>query len=185
MIVSVLITWRDTFMKKFLAMLISCSLLATYLCACNTSPDANIGENITQETAATTEPVETRTPHAVPEELDFGGTSFTICMESNLADVLCDLYFQEESSSDNMLAAVYNRRMQTENYLNVKMKAVQDVHYEELRSLFQAGDDIYQQFVLDGVNNSVYLLDGLLLNVETLPILTLMQSGGIRKSTIL
>ncbi|MBQ7923475.1 MAG: hypothetical protein IJ325_13035 [Clostridia bacterium] len=154
-------------MKKFLSLLLSSAILAMSLCACDPAVDDVPKDETESATGAET------TPHGIPEELDFGGSGFNIAYMRNDNDKMLDLYYVEEYSSDNMAAAVFSRNTKTEQYLNVDINAFSTITYEELRTLFQSGDDIYQHYVLSGQNNSTYLIDGLLYNIDMLPYIDL------------
>jgi len=102
-------------MKK-LGIFLLIAVMLTQLAAC--------GSGNTEETEAATEAATentetTRIQHQVPDELDFGGATLGV------ADFGNDLsyYFADESSSDNMVAAVFRRTAKTEDFLGIDINS--------------------------------------------------------------
>ncbi|MBE6570102.1 MAG: extracellular solute-binding protein [Ruminococcaceae bacterium] len=149
-------------MKRFGIFLILAAML-TQLCACTTG--------VTDETEATTEaPTQTtettRIQHQLSDELDFGGEKFTAAFIANDPKY----YFAEESSSDNMVAAVYRRTMKTEDFLGVDISYVDDVAKDDFFTLYKSGDDIYQLLFLGSVHDPItFTSGGYLYDLEKLP----------------
>ena len=157
--------------------LIAASLMTAAMTSCGGAGDteAPVTDAATVgETAAVTEAVETRTPHAVPvEELDFGG--------EELNQVAFDwqgyrfYFFASEENGDIMNDAIYNRTRAVEDALNVKI--VLEMHGDncgtfvtEVKPVILAGDDVYDlmfNHCIDGI--STYASEGYLYNLDNLP----------------
>jgi len=111
--------------------------------ACGSNDDA--AESVVETTAATAAVVETepsRTPHSLPDTLDFGGDSFHVLHSADFKRY----YFAEEEIGEIMNDAVYDRRIFVEETLNVKMTDYLldggQIHAEMQKSVM-SGDDVY------------------------------------------
>ena len=149
-------------MKKFGIFLLLAAML-TQLAAC--------GSGTTKETEAATEAATettetTRIQHAIPDELDFGGSTLGV------ADLGYELnyYFADESSSDNMVAAVYRRTQKAEDFLGIDIDTSKPVDYKNFVTLYKSGDDLYQLLFVGSIQNTKSLTtEGYLYNLDTLP----------------
>ena len=137
--------------------------------------DAAIDSTVGTADSAVTESA--REMHEVPvEELDFGGKSFRAMTYdgSNFRYY----FFADEETGDIMNDAIYARRRNIEETLNVVMehelKPVFGDVSAALRTTVQAGEDAYDQIILhciDGVSTSAS--SGYLYNLDELPYLDL------------
>jgi len=149
-------------MKK-LGIFLLIAVMLTQLAAC--------GSGNTEETEAATEAATentetTRIQHQVPDELDFGGATLGV------ADFGNDLsyYFADESSSDNMVAAVFRRTAKTEDFLGIDINSDSEVDYDEYITLYKSGDDLYQLLFVEAIRDSQTLVtEGYLYNMDTPP----------------
>ncbi|MBE6570504.1 MAG: hypothetical protein E7658_09865 [Ruminococcaceae bacterium] len=157
-------------MKRIIAFLLMAAML-TSLAACGTTPGGE--ETEASETEAATDPVETRTPSGVPEGTTFDGASYNIGYFVSSANY--SYYLNDELTGDNMKDAVYRRARKVESTLDVKLSHEEDdLDPEVYRSLFKAGDDIYQELHFHIISNVADFVTGnLLYNVDTLPYMTL------------
>ena len=169
-------------MKKFCIFLLIAAMVLP-LCACTFgSVPADGGEQTVTESEAV--PEETRTPHQVPEDLDFNGETFHAAFIGHYSGSTNDgMYFANEGSPDNMEAAVYRRTQKVKEYLNVEITYTEEVKSEEYQALFRAGDDLYQLLMLSIPDENRYQEDmlwtayiikpyvsqGYLYNLDTLP----------------
>ena len=101
--------------------LIAASLMTAALTSCGGAGDteAPVTDAATVgETAAVTETVETRAPHAVPvDTLDFGGEELNMSFFDWQGYRF--YFFSEEENGDVMNDAVYNRNRAVEEALNI------------------------------------------------------------------
>ncbi len=157
--------------------LLAASLFTAAMTSCggDAAGDTKITEAVTVgDTAAVTEAVETRTPHAVPvDALDFGGE------ELNQAAFNWQGYkyyfFAAEENGDVMNDALYNRSRAVEEALNIKI--VTEMYGENcgeyvtaIKPIILAGDDVYDlmfNHCIDGI--STYASEGYLYNLDNLP----------------
>ena len=152
-------------MKKFgLYLLIAAMLTQLAACGSGTTPQETEAEAVTETTETT------RIQHSLPDELDFGGASFTAAFIGNIPDN----YFAMESSSDNMIAAVYRRTKKTEDFLGVNISYVSPVTTNDFSTLYKSGDDVYQMlFLSDMVHPLTFTTSGYLYNLDSMPYLEL------------
>ena len=149
-------------MKKFGIFLLLAAML-TQLASC--------GGGTTKETEAATETATettetTRIQHAIPDELDFGGATLGV---ANFGFDL-NYYFADESSSDNMVAAVYRRTQKTEDFLGINIDSTAETDYKNFITLYKSGDDLYQLIFVEGIHETKNLTtEGYLYNLDTLP----------------
>ena len=157
------------------------ALLTAALCACSNSGETDITtDNVTS--AAHTEvadvgTADTRDMHGVPvETLDFGGKPYRAMTYdgSNFSYY----FFADEETGDVMNDAIYARRRNVEEALNVVLQHELKLDYTEvaksLRTAVQANDDAYDQVLLhciDGVSTSASA--GYLYNLDELPYLNM------------
>jgi len=144
-------------MKKLATILLTAAML-TQLAACGTAD--NTPTETDAVTEAVTEPVETRTPHTVPEGTTFDGASFRAGFFGSSA--WKDQYFADELTGDNMDDAVYRREKTVEQALDVVISFNEDydVTYEEYTNLFKANDDVYQLLFLHRISHVADLVTG-------------------------
>ncbi len=150
-------------MKRFISLLLLGGMLLQ-LASCTSEP-------VTDETQDTTETqavsdVETREQTKLPA-LDFEGAVFNTGFDGDSG--LAERYFVDELSSDNLKSAFYRRAKTTEKTLNVTLKWETNVDLEMVRELFLSGDDIHQQYILSGTDESHIIVGGYLYNTDTLP----------------
>lgn len=157
--------------------LIAASLMTAAMTSCGGAGDteAPVTDAATVgETAAVTEAVETRAPHAVPvDTLDFGGE------ELNMSYFAWQGYrfyfFAEEENGDVMNDAVYNRKRAVEEALNIKImsESLGDLcsdYVAKMKPLLLSGDDVYDMMFnhcIDGI--STFASEGYLYNLDNLP----------------
>ena len=150
-------------MKKFVSSLLLASMLLQ-ISACTAEPETV--ETDTQSESETV-PVETRVQTKLPDDLTFDGDTFTTAFKNDQA--ASENYFADELSSDNMQAALYRRAKTTEKRLNVVMKYDVNIDLAATRDLFMSGDNVYQQYILGGVDEYEVVVSGYLYNTDTLP----------------
>ncbi|MBQ7921951.1 MAG: hypothetical protein IJ325_05155, partial [Clostridia bacterium] len=154
-------------MKKFGIFLLIAAML-TQLVACNPagkSDETDTGSESANETTETT-----RIQHSLSDDLDFGGASFRAAFLSHDPA----FYFAEESSSDNMVAAVYRRTMKTEEFLGVDITYSDDISSSDFQTLYKAGDDEYQQLFINNQTQTIpFTTGGYMYNLDELPHLDL------------
>ncbi len=148
-------------MKKFVVFLLAAAMLMQ-LCACGT----DVPDETTAETETAEQTGETRTQHALSNDLDFGGETFSAAFFYEEAAAVN--YYVNESSSDKMTAAVYRRAQKAEDFLGIDIKHTADVTGDDYRTLYKSGDDIYQQLFLASFPIS-YMSEGYLMSLEELP----------------
>ncbi|MBE6569827.1 MAG: extracellular solute-binding protein [Ruminococcaceae bacterium] len=149
-------------MKKFSIFLILAAMLLQ-LCACGGDKNSDETESATETATETTET--TRIQHQLPDELDFDDETFTAAFMSGSG--AAKNYYADESSSDNMVAAVYRRTRKAEDFLGVKVKYEENVKEEDFKTLYKSGDDIYQQ--LFDFTPLTFTTEGYLYNLDNLP----------------
>ncbi|MBE6570104.1 MAG: hypothetical protein E7658_07820 [Ruminococcaceae bacterium] len=152
-------------MKKFgVCLLIAAMLTQLAACGSGTTSQETEAEAVTETTETT------RIQHSLPDELDFGGASFTAAF----IDTPSEHYFVEESSSDNMTAAVYRRAKKTEDFLGVTISYQDPVVAEDFTTLYKAGDDVYQMlFIWNTTLPLTFTTNGYFYNLDSLPYLNL------------
>jgi len=150
-------------MKKLISVLLLCGMFLQ-LAACTADP-ATVETADTEETQVVPEG-ETREQTKLPK-LDFEGAVFNTGFKGG--EQIAERHFSEELSSDNMKASLYRRAKTTENMLNVILKWDVDVGLEKVRELFLAGEDVHQQYILTGNDESHIIVGGYLYNTDTLP----------------
>ena len=157
--------------------LIAASLMTAAMTSCGGAGDteAPVTDAATVgETAAVTEAVETRAPHAVPvDSLDFGGEE--LCQVAFDWQGYQFYFFASEENGDIMNDAIYNRTRAVEDALNIKL--VLEMHGDnlgtyvsEIKPVILAGDDVYDlmfNHCIDGI--STYASEGYLYNLDNLP----------------
>lgn len=162
---------------KQIAFFCAAALLTTALCACSGANEPDITTDAVTTAVQTdtnqTDPGETRSMHNVPvDTLDFGGKPFRAMTYdgSNFSYY----FFANEETGDVMNDAIYERRRNTEEALNVVLQHELKLDYtgvaKSLRTAVQANDDAYDQVLLhciDGVSTSVS--SGYLYNLDELP----------------
>ncbi len=154
-------------MKKLATILLTAAML-TQLAACGTAD--NTPTETDAVTEAVTEPVETRTPHTVPENTTFDGATFRAGFFGSSAWPY--LYFADEITGDNMNDAVYRREKIVEGILDVKIDYNEDddVTFEGYTNLFKANDDVYQMLFLHRISHvSDLVINGYLYDSTNLP----------------
>lgn len=166
---------------KQIAFFCAAALLATALYACSSTDDTNITIESNTSAALTNtgaaDTVDTRDIHNVPvDTLDFGGKPYRAMTYdgSNFSYY----FFADDETGDVMNDAIYERRRNTEEALNVVLQHELKLDYTEvarsLRTAVQANDDAYDQVLLhciDGVSTSVS--SGYLYNLDELPYLNM------------
>ena len=166
---------------KQIAFICAAALLATALYACSSTEENNITtESVTSAVpteTASTDTADTRDMHGIPvDTLDFGGKPYRAMTYdgSNFSYY----FFANEETGDVMNDAIYERRRNTEEALNVVLQHELKLDYTEvaksLRTAVQANDDAYDQVLLhciDGVSTSVS--SGYLYNLDELPYLNM------------
>ncbi len=166
---------------KQLAIICAAALLTTALYACSSTGETNITtEPVTSPVPADTETADTadiRAMHSVPvDTLDFGGKPYRAMTYdgSNFSYY----FFADDETGDVMNDAIYERRRNVEEALNVELQHELKLDYTEvarsLRTAVQANDDAYDQVLLhciDGVSTSVS--SGYLYNLDELPYLNM------------
>ncbi|MBR4959843.1 MAG: extracellular solute-binding protein [Clostridia bacterium] len=162
-------------MKKFTLLL---ALLMTFptLASCTaTSEDPNAVEDTSVQQTTTeqteTEPQETRTPHNVPD-YDFGGADFLTAYPTWAGYSF--YFFADELTGDGMNDAIYERKLNVENTINVSVGQKECGYIievvEELKRSVQAGDDAYQMGLFHCIYGISELATGnYLYNLDTLP----------------
>lgn len=138
--------------------------------ACGSNDDA--AESVVETTAATAAVVETepsRTPHSLPDTLDFGGDSFHVLHSADFKRY----YFAEEEIGEIMNDAVYERRIFVEETLNVKMTDYLldggQIHAEMQKSVM-SGDDVYDYTMMHCIAGVADLVtNGYLYDYRDLP----------------
>ncbi len=153
-------------MKKLGLFLLIAAML-TQLAACGSG---NTDETEASTEAATEATETTRIQHQIPNELDFGGESFNAAFISNDPRY----YFAEESSSDNMIAAVYRRTTKAEEFLGVDITYQDSVEANDFFTLYKSGDDIYQMLFVNSMTHPLsFTVGGYMKNLDSLPYLDL------------
>lgn len=158
---------------KLLLMAMLLSLTASMV-ACGETDTQTTTKETTDNTVDTTitDTEETRTMHALPDTLDFGGEDFN--MAYPLWQGYEHYFFADEATGDSMNDAIYDRKVKTEEFLNVtivqtNLGGLSDVP-NEIQKCATAGDDVYQLALLhciEGVSNMV--TQGYIYNLDTLP----------------
>ena len=162
---------------KQIAFICAAALLATALYACSSTEENNITtESVTSAVpteTASTDTADTRDMHGIPvDTLDFGGKPYRAMTYdgSNFSYY----FFANEETGDVMNDAIYERRRNVEEALNVVLQHELKLDYTDvaksLRTAVQANDDAYDQVLLhciDGVSTSVS--SGYLYNLDELP----------------
>lgn len=160
--------------KRITAALLLLAMLAS-MAACgnteqtvDTSADTNSVHNDT--TAPETE--ETRPMHALSEDLDFGGENFNIAYPDWQG--YSHYFFADEATGDAMNDAIYDRKIKTEEYLNVtivqsNVGGIGDVP-TEIKKAATSGDDVYSLALLHCISGvSDMVTGGYIYNLDTLP----------------
>ncbi len=149
-------------MKK-LGIFLLIAVMLTQLVACGYG---NTDETEASTEAATETTETTRIQHQLPNELDFNGETFGVSTLGSEPDY----YFVEESSSDNMVSAVYRRTIKTEEFLGIDIQMDTTSKYEDFITLYKSGDDIHQLLLVTGIHETKNLVtEGYLYNMDTLP----------------
>ncbi|MBQ7922508.1 MAG: extracellular solute-binding protein [Clostridia bacterium] len=149
-------------MKKFSIYLLIAAML-TQLAACGTPTGNDETQKQDESAAETTET--TRIWHQLPEELDFGGETFNAAFFGG--EGTNKNYLLDESSSDNMEAAVYRRTKKTEDFLGTKITYSTSVTADDYTMLYKSGDDLYQLLFYPDAYS--FTTEGYLYNLDTLP----------------
>jgi len=150
-------------MKKiFSCLLIAAMMLQLVACSGGTAKETEAATEAATETTETT-----RVQHQIPDELDFGGETFSVAF---FADAGAEKnYYAEETSSDNMVAAVFRRTKKVEDFLGITIKYETDVEQSDYKTLYKSGDDLYQQLFYPEALS--FVTEGYLQNLEELPYL--------------
>lgn len=157
---------------KFLLMAMLLSLTASMVACGETETQTTTKETTGTVDTTGAETEETRTMHSLPDTLDFGGEDFDIIYL--LWQGYEHYFFADEATGDSMNDAIYDRKIKTEEFLNVNIvqtsvTGISDVTNEVKRSA-TAGDDAYQLALLhciEGVADMV--TGGYIYNLDTLP----------------
>lgn len=167
--------------KRTIALLLCLTLSAAPLVSCSQgvseSPSESGAEQLqTQsETTAETETGHENVPDTLPE-LDFGGETITILTRGGEKDRVIELA-ADENTGDVVEDAVYARNLSVSERLNLNVEFIfssDDRHTgtetnKMLRSAVMAGDDIYDLAGNHMSQSTPLILDGLLVNLNTVP----------------
>ena len=142
-------------MKKILALILA-ALMLMPMAACSGEEAA---ENDIQPSSDETEPAETEPESltdkygreliesAIPDELDFGGSTVTIVSRPATSIFNCEYeFFVEEDSAEVVQSAVFNRNLETENELGIHLNIELIKHnamMTNVRNSHAAGDGAY------------------------------------------
>ena len=176
---------------KQIAFFCAAALLTAALCACSSSEGNGITTDaVTPAVPADmqqTETADTRDMHGIPvDTLDFGGKPYRAMTYdgSNFSYY----FFADEETGDVMNDAIYERRRNVEEALNVtlqhELKPIYTDVAKSLRTAVQANDDAYDQVLLhciDGVSTSASA--GYLYNLDELPYLNMDADWWNREQT--
>ena len=166
---------------KQIAFICAAVLMSSALYACTTAEDINITtDTVTSTESHVTESANatvTRIMHNVPvENLDFGGKPFRAMTYDG--ENFSYYFFADEETGDVMNDAIYERRRNVEEALNVVLQHELKLDYTDvpkaLRTAVLASDDAYDQVLLhciEGVSTSVS--SGYLYNLDELPYLNM------------
>ncbi len=160
-------------MKRVTAVLLLVAMLASLAACSKTEQDettTHADTTGTDTTVTETEPEETRPMHGLSEDLDFGGEEFNI----NARDWHSNYQFAEEATGDAMNDALYNRKIKTEEFLNVKIVQELEPKYAEvvnkIKNTVTAGDDVYDLCLIHSMASVSELVSrGMLYNFDILP----------------
>ena len=154
----------------------SCLLLAAALLSCGeAAAPANTPDtlSVNAETAAETEPAETRVQHQVPVgTLDFGGAEY----RSDYPDWqgYSFYFFANEENGDTMNDALWHRTRAVEEALNVKFVNRKhdtiDTVVSDMKPMILAGEDCAEAIFLHCISGvSTFASEGYLYNLDLLP----------------
>jgi len=168
-------------MKKTLALILA-ALMLMPMAACSGEEAA---ENDIQPSSGETEPAETEpeiltdeygrelVESAIPDELDFGGSTVTIVSRPATSIFNCEYeFFVEEDSAEVVQSAVFNRNLETENELGIDLNVELIDHnamMTNVRNSHAANDgayDIISSYAYYGVQLAA---EGIYYNLHKLP----------------
>lgn len=164
-------------MKKITsALLLVAMLLSLAACGETDTTDETTADTTGTVDTTETETEETRTPHQVPDTLDFGGATFNIAYPEWQGYRF--YFFADEATGDAMNDAIFQRTILVEDYLNVDITQyspgyIADV-VADVKKTINAGDDIYQLALLHCIQGvSELVTGGMMYNFDTLPYVSL------------
>ncbi len=150
------------------------TLLAMLSCGeSGTTVETTAPEMSGADTSVATETVEAREMHKIPvETLDFGGEEFSVITYDGHNNRY--YFFADEETGDVMNDAIYTRRRNTEEALNVVLRheLTADVFEltEKTRRTILGGEDVYDQIMLHCIQDvSMFVSQGYLYNLDALP----------------
>lgn len=165
---------KSTFLRA-VSLILSALMLTAALASCGDAAAAPaVTEAAGTETAAEEVVTEvTRRQSALPEDLDFNGRTFR--QTAFEWQGYKYYFFAEEQTGDIMNDAVYERKLNTEETLNVKLSYISagttagDVA-KVVKPTILAGDDAYDQVCFHCIDNiATFASSGYLYNLDTLP----------------
>ncbi len=166
---------KTTMGKRMWILLLAALLLAGCGNTATTETTAEQGgtDTTAAETAAPAE--ETRVMHQVPEK-DFEGANFHIAYPEWQGYRY--YFFADEETGDGMNDAIFQRTIQTEEYLNVDITQYSPGYIAEVvaeaKKSITAGDDVYSMVLLHCINGvSELASNGMLYNFDDLPVVDL------------
>lgn len=160
--------------RKTISLLLLISMLASFAVSCGSATDNTETKANTVDTTPTeTEPADTSSHTALPEDLDFAGASYRI---HNLTSTsYYDTIVAFEQTGDNLNDTIYTRDqklMQELNFVFEETKSEEDAHgalVKSTKNLIMAGDDSYDMYVLVDWSGYSVAQEGYALPVNDLP----------------
>ena len=136
--------------KRILALLLAAMILASAVSCGNGNEKETDKETDSDTTANSTETEETKLTDSLPDDLDFGGATYTIYAREDL-EWGTEMYV-DELNGEIVNDAIYNRSRTVDDRLNVAIGQItapgiwgNEASFQEaIRSAVMAGDDTYQ-----------------------------------------
>ncbi len=158
-------------MRRMTATLLLAAMLLS-MAACGNTADVETTADTAAQAETAPETEETRAMHALPEDLDFGGTVFNMAYPDWQGYKF--YFFSEEATGDAMNDAIYSRMIKTEEYLNVDVTQTNTGNIVDVvtqtKNVVTAGDDAFSLSLLHCIQGvSELVTGGYIYNLDTLP----------------
>lgn len=163
--------------KRILALLLAAMILASAV-SCgngNEKETDKVTESDTTANSTETETEETKLTDSLPEDLDFGGATYTIYAREDL-EWGTEMYV-DELNGEIVNDAIYNRSRTVDDRLNVAIGQItapgiwgNEASFQEaIRSAVMAGDDTYQLVAGYAYFITALATDGVFMNLLDVP----------------
>ncbi len=155
--------------RNILAAALVAAILASSVISCgDEKAPADTLAALGETTASDTEAESTGVSDGLPNDLDFGGKSFRMVFQLDQFKIQCMV---EEETGEVVNDAVYEANRRVEERFNVKLEALVlgDQYLKSVKQSIKAGDNSCEAISGHDIELGNATLEGLFLNVNTLP----------------